>query len=263
MQQTIEQELGHLTRLVGQVACIVLRLDGDGPVELTSINPDLRFPAASLAKIPILVEVARQVNLGTLSWDTYYTLPEAARVEGSGVLVDLEPDLRLTLRDLAHLMIAISDNSAANMLLYIVGMEAVNSTMRDLGLATTTLGRRFMDFAARKSGRENWTTAGDMALLLSYLCSDLLPEREQMQTILLRQNDNSLLSGCWSEETPFAHKTGGLPGILHDVGILYPPGTSSTHTPLILVALTDNLPDEPFTRYVLARVGKLIFDSYR
>ena len=255
MQKTIETTLASLG---GRYACIVLQLDEAAPGELVSLNSDLLFPAASLAKLPILIEVARQVEAGKLSWETRYRVTEAACVQSAGVLADLLPDLQPTLHDLAHLMIAISDNTAANMLLDLVGMQAVNATMLQLGLASTWLERRFIDFDARRSGRENWTTAADMALLLSYLCTELLPDNERMLNMLLCQNDRTILPAYWGEDVPFAHKTGGLPGIIHDAGILYPPHAPTV--PYILVALTSDMEDEPLTRYTLARVGEAIYN---
>jgi beta-lactamase class A len=184
---------------------------------------------------------------------------KAASVNNTGVLADLLPDLQPTLHDLAHLMIAISDNTAANMLLDLVGMQAVNAAMLQLGLTSTRLERRFIDFDARGSGRDNWTTTADMALLLSYLCTGLLPDNERILNMLLCQNDRTILPAYWDEEIPFAHKTGGLPGIIHDAGILYPPHASKT--PFILVVMTSDVADEPLARYTLARVGGVIYSS--
>src|ERR1700738_2066151 len=154
MQKTIE--LG-LTSLGGRFACIVIQLDKAAPKELVMINADMSFPAASLAKLPILVEVARQVGSGHLSWETRYKVSETASVNNTGVLADLLPDLQPTLHDLAHLMITISDNTAANMLLNLVGMQTINVTMQQLGLTSTYLERHFIDFEARKAGRDTWT----------------------------------------------------------------------------------------------------------
>lgn len=256
MQAIIERELAALG---GHCACIVVRVDHEVPRELVSLDPERVFPAASLAKLPILVEVARQVEFGQLSWEQRYSVADAARVPSSGVLADLSPDQRPTLHDLAHLMIAISDNTASNMLLDLVGMEAVNSTMRNLGLTATRVERRFIDFEARKAGRDNWTTAADMALLLSFFCTDLLPGKEFMLKMLLRQNDYNLLPAYWGEDVPFAHKTGGLEGILHDAGILYPPANPAV--PYILVALTAEQPDVPLTMFTLARIGRIIYNN--
>lgn len=256
MQASIGRELA---KLAGRYACVVMRMVEDVPEELVSLSPESVFPAASLAKVPILVEVARQVEFGQLSWETRYTVTDAARVASAGVIGELSPGLRPTLRDLAHLMITISDNSASNMLLDLVGMEAVNTTVRNLGLTSTRIERRFMDFEARKAGRDNRTSAADMALLFSFFCTELLPGKETMLRMLVRQNDYTLLPAYWGEDVPFAHKTGGLEGILHDAGILYPP--THPEAPLIIVVLTAEQPDVPLTRLVLARVGKIIYSE--
>lgn len=259
MQAEIERELATLR---GNSSCIVIRLEEASPKELVSINPERRFPAASLAKVPILVEVARQVEFGTLAWDTRYTIPVAAHARSSGVLADLTADLRPTLHDLALLMIAISDNTASNVLLDIVGMEAVNVTMHQLGLYETHIERHFMDDAARKAGQENWTTAGDMALLLSFFCADVLPGRDEMLKMLLRQNDDSTIRAYWDEGIPYAHKTGELAGIVHDAGILNPPyPQQATQPPLINVVMTAEQNDVPLTRYTMARIGRIILHN--
>ncbi|HCF86284.1 MAG TPA: hypothetical protein DEV72_13905 [Ktedonobacter sp.] len=254
MQASIEQELSTLG---GHVACVVIRMTDEVPQELVSINADHVFPAASLAKVPLLIEVARQVEFGMLCWETRYLVWEGARVASDGVIADLSADLQPTVQDLAHLMIAISDNTASNMLLDIVGMDAVNATMSNLGLTDTRIERRFIDFEARKAGYDNWTTAADMALLYSFFFTELLPGKKKMLKMLLRQNDYTILPAYWGEKTPFAHKTGGLAGIIHDAGILYAP--THPETPLIIVIMTSEQVDEPLTRYTLARVGRIIY----
>jgi beta-lactamase class A len=215
--------------------------------------------------------VARQVAHGKLSWEECYAVPPTARVQSDGVLGDLSPGLRMTLHDIAHLMITISDNTASNLLLDLVGMDAVNATMHDIGLTSTRLERHFIDFAARQAGLDNWTTAEDMTLLFSYLCTHHLANSESLLRILLRQNYNSLLPAYWGDDVPFAHKTGGLAGIIHDAGILYPPYTPhvrsgkgrSGRTAYIIVALTADQPDVPFTSYILSRIGKIIYDAVK
>jgi len=259
MQAEIERELATLR---GKSSCIVMRLEEASPQELVSISPEQRFPAASLAKVPILVELARQVEFGPLAWDTRYTVPANARVTSDGVVADLSTELRPTLRDLAHLMITISDNTASNVLLDLVGMETVNETMHQLGLFDTRIERHFIDFAARKAGKENWTTAGDMALLLSLFCADVLPGRNEMLTMLLRQNDNTSVPAYWNEGVPYAHKTGELVGILHDAGILYPPYPQpATQPALVIVVMTAEQDDIPLTRYTMAQIGRIIVQN--
>lgn len=256
MQNDIEM---LLARLGGRAACVAISQEQDGPREMVSIKPNEVFPAASLAKVPILVELARRLSQpdSAYSWETRLEVPEEARVSSDGVLADLSPNLRPTIQDVAHLMITISDNTASNILLDLLGMEAINATMRDLGLRETRLERRFIDFAARRAGRDNWTTAADMVQLFEHIYHGRVPEHERLIKILLRQNYYHILPGYWGEDEPFAHKTGGLEGIMHDAGILFR-APDNWQQPLILAVLTAEQPDLPLTQLHLARVGRTI-----
>lgn len=248
-----------LNGLGGRVACLAQCVEQEEPRTLCSLNADDVFPAASLAKVPILVELARQLARpeSEYSWETRLEVPEAARVPSDGVLADLSPDLRPTIHDVAHLMITISDNTASNLLLDLLGMESVNASMRELGLRNTRLERRFIDFEARRAGRDNWTTAADMVLLFTHIYAGRVPEHERLLKILLRQNDYHILPAYWGEEAPFAHKTGGLEGIIHDAGILFR-APDDLRRPLIIALLTAAQDDVPLTQLTLARVGRVL-----
>lgn len=99
-----------------------------------SINGDKLFPMASAFKIPILVEVFRQVEAGKFSLDDRVELTADDRTLGSGILTLMSPGLKPTVHDLATLMIILSDNQATDMLLNKVGAENVTATMRKFGL---------------------------------------------------------------------------------------------------------------------------------
>ena len=252
-----------LSRLGGRAACAAISQEQAGPRVLVEINPGAVFPAASLAKVPILVELARRLARPDCeySWETRLEVPNEARVASDGVLADLSPDLRPTIQDVAHLMITISDNTASNMLLDLLGMEAINATMRELGLRETRLERRFIDFEARRAGRDNWTTAAEMVQLFEHIYHGRVPERDRLIKMLLRQNHYELLSAYWGEDEPFAHKTGGLAGIKHDAGILFR-ALDNWQQPLIIAALTSEQPDLPLAQLHLARVGRVLRQSW-
>lgn len=99
-----------------------------------AINPDRLFSTASVYKIPIMVEVYRQVDAGRLRLSDRLPMPDSQRVIGSGVLQKLDAGLAPTIRDLVMLMIIISDNTATHMLQELVGGDATTATMRQLGI---------------------------------------------------------------------------------------------------------------------------------
>ncbi|MBN2205186.1 MAG: serine hydrolase, partial [Thermoleophilia bacterium] len=97
-------------------------------------SADERFPLASVFKIPVMVEVMRQVDRGVLRLDERLTLTEADKSPGS-TLIHCHPGLAMTVRDLLYLMITLSDNTATDMLWRRIGLGSVNAAMTALGLA--------------------------------------------------------------------------------------------------------------------------------
>src|SRR5581483_5780487 len=99
---------------------------GGGVVGLSIIGPggdrfsyqgDHAIPAASTVKIPIMIEIYRQVDRRERSLDDLSTLRDEDKAPGSGVLLHLHDGVQLTLNDLIYLMISISDNTATNLLI--------------------------------------------------------------------------------------------------------------------------------------------------
>ena len=125
------------------VAAIAARLGGTVGVAARNlasgaelhIAADELFPMASCFKIPVMVEVMRQVDAGALRLDDRLTLTEADKSPGS-TLIHCHEGLRPSVRDLLYLMITLSDNTATDMLWRLVGLGSVNETMRRLGLET-------------------------------------------------------------------------------------------------------------------------------
>jgi beta-lactamase class A len=97
------------------------------------VNADVCFPMASCFKVPVMVEVMRQVDAGSLRLDDRLTLCETDKSPGS-TLIHCREGLRPSVRDLLYLMITLSDNTATDMLWRLVGLGAVSETMRSLGL---------------------------------------------------------------------------------------------------------------------------------
>lgn len=106
-----------------------------------SINGDRMFPMASAYKIPILVEVFRQAEAKKFSLEDRIQLADSDRTLGSGILTLMSPGLSPTIKDLATLMIILSDNQATDILLNKVGAENVTATMRSFGLKNIRVDR--------------------------------------------------------------------------------------------------------------------------
>ena len=96
--------------------------------ETWSRQGDVRFPSASTAKIPIMIEIHRMVDRGTIAFDDLHRLEPTEKSPGSGVLRYLHGGLELSLADLVYLMMSISDNTATNILIELAGMDRINAT---------------------------------------------------------------------------------------------------------------------------------------
>lgn len=200
-----------------RVSVAIRDLGGDGVYAHNQRDP---FPAASTVKLLILVAVAREVAAGRVALDTAVPLPAGTRVGGSGVLNWLPSVTRLSVQDLAWLMTAISDNTASNALLDLVGFPAVERVVADLALERTALVRHFM---RPQPGRENTTSANDLVTLLTAIYRALCAPRAQcdwMLTVLADQQVRDRLARYLPEDVTFAGKSGWQSGISHDAGIV-------------------------------------------
>jgi len=224
------------------------------------INPDMVFPAASMIKVPIMYEIMRQAAAGIIHLDDSIVVTHGDHVGGAGILSELRPDITMTIKELVMLMIILSDNTATNMLIDLIGMDAINHTMTNLGLKSTVLRRQMMDFAAARAGKENDTCAADLARLFGVIVGSLdLPHEycSQMVDILKRQQVRDKLPFYLPEEIVLAHKTGTLPGVEHDGGILFLPVSS-----YIICILTADLEVNYQGLQLVASIGKIIYDHF-
>ena len=217
-------------------------------------NAGRPFPAASTIKTAILVALYREVDAGRLDLDRQLAVSAAAKVPGSGVLTWLRDGLRLPVADLAYLMIAISDNTASNLILDLVGPDRVRATIADLGLTGTALNRRFLGRAPGPGEPENWTTAADLVALFAAIATDRAaspPSCAAMRATLALQQHRDRLPRLLPETCRYAGKTGSLPALTHDAGLVETPrGT------LALAVLTRGLDDPWAADALIGRVAR-------
>ena len=105
--------------------------------EVVSLDPDAPVPTASVIKLTALYEAMIEVRAGRLRWDDRLTLTKADQVEGSGVLGQLDTPHALTFKDALSLMVTLSDNTATNLVIDHVGLNAINARSREIGLMQT------------------------------------------------------------------------------------------------------------------------------
>ncbi|MDP9095027.1 MAG: class A beta-lactamase-related serine hydrolase, partial [Pseudomonadota bacterium] len=165
----------------------------------------------------------RQIDVGKLSLEKRHTLRPEDKATGSGVVANLHGGIELTLGDLAYLMMSISDNSSTNILIDRVGQERVNATMRDLGMAGSTLGRRMRGMLADAKEQENWAVPDDyvraIAALLAGSAASADACTRMLQLLESQQNERRIARHLPRTDRPrWGSKTGRLPGVTNDVG---------------------------------------------
>lgn len=234
-------------RAQGYVGEVGLRVCDVLGRELFALNPARVFPAASTIKVPLLILALEWAQAGRLDLEGRVTLQAADRVPGAGVLHELGPGLALTWRDVLTLMIVVSDNTATNLVIEQLGMDAVNGWLNAHGWTDTRLvgklqlppeGRN----AAQLRGERNRTTALEQTDILGRLVrGDLLDAAHTALAldILERQQFRDLIGrGVPRAENGehlyrLASKSGELSGVHHDVGVLYTP------RPLVIALLSE------------------------
>ena len=188
------------------------------------LNADELLPTASTIKIAVLAEFCRQVQQGKLKFTDLYTLDPSDLVGGSGITSALTPGVtRLTMRDVAALMVSVSDNSAANVLIDRVGMDNVDRLLDSLGLVHTRLRRKMMDIKAAAEGRENVASPREMMLLLEALYQDRVLNKQLTDDYfnLLSVHKESYIPRELPEDLRVANNSGELEGVRNDCGVVF------------------------------------------
>ena len=186
------------------------------------INGSELFSAASIIKIPVLLQLFRSIDLNQVSLYDEMTLTEYYRSEGSGGLQFKAENSKYTFDYLARVMITDSDNSATNMIMSKIGsMTDVNQGIRDWGLKHTHVKTWLPDLQGT-----NHTTAKDLAVMLYNIENPKflsMSSRERIFDYMGHVKNNRLIQAGLGNGASFLHKTGDIGKMLGDAGIVYTP----------------------------------------
>ena len=192
--------------------------------ESFGINETLVFPQGSAIKIPILMEVWKQAREGAFRLEDRRPVPKEVMVAGSGVLQFFSDGRsELSIRDLAVLMIVLSDNTATNILIDLVGKDRINRTMAALGCEHTKVQRRMIDEAASARDEENVSTPSEAVRIMKILHDGTFLDRkecDEMLEILKYPKGGGIKRGL-PPSVPVAFKPGGIAGVETEWAIVY------------------------------------------
>jgi beta-lactamase class A len=206
------------------------------------LNEDEVFAQASSIKITVLANLYLQAQQGKLKLTDLYTVQSADLVPDSDIMGGLTPGVtRITLHDLATMMVAVSDNSATNVLIDRVGMQNVDAMLDALSLTHTRLRRKMMDLQAAKEGRENISTPREMMTLLDAIYHGKVLNKESTADFfkMLSTNKDSWIPSDLPAGLKVANKPGSLEAVRNDSGIVFVEGR-----PYVICVMTSFLRNE-------------------
>jgi beta-lactamase class A len=242
----------------------------DGKSELL-LDPDKPFHAASTMKVPVMIELFRQVQAGALSLDESLPIRNQFRsiVDGSPYTLSVGDDSdsevyaavgkSLTLGKLCELMITVSSNFAANLLIERLGVDNIRRTVTSLGADGMQVLRGVEDQKAFDKGMNNTTTARGLMVLLERLAHGAAvgPDADKkMIDILERQKFNDAIPAGVPAGVVVAHKTGNITRIHHDAAIVLAP------RPYILVVLVRGIEDQKKSAALIADLSRAIYEAH-
>lgn len=232
-------------------------------VDLTSGDrverlPSAVFATASTIKLAILYELFKQADEGKLSLDTVRPLDRQQVVGGTGVLAELTAPA-MPLRDYATLMVVLSDNTATNVLVDVVGMTNVTARMASLGLKDTKLRRKMIDLAAARRGDENVSTPSEIARLLEilYRGEGLKKESQEALLAILKKSKTTPMRRGIPPGVAVANKPGTLEGVEVDAGIVYLQGR-----PYVLSVMTTYLTQNAAGEAAITSASQAAFEYF-
>ena len=225
------------------------------------INAEEPYRAASVIKIPILYELHRKHEKENLNLAATHNVNASNICVGSGVIRNLHKPLNLTLKDLATLMITVSDNSATNELIDLVSMTAVNSTMQTIGLRHTALRRKMLGSTGGEIpfDRDNLMSPQDVILLLKeiYSAKHLSQEScDSMLNIMKEQQFTESIPRYLPEDVVFAAKSGAVRSVSNDVAIIY------LRKPIGVAVMCMDLEHSAYGSDAIAKIGRAVYEHY-
>lgn len=267
-----KKEIERIIGLSGAEVSVIYRpLNAAAGGEIL-IGPDVVYHAASTMKVPVMIELFRQVDAKTLSLDDTVIVSNVFHsiVDGSEFTLETTDEgdgaahrslgKAMTYRDLCEAMITISSNLATNVLMEKLGVERIRLTVTRLQAPGMKVLRGVEDQKAFDKGMSNETTARALLTLLTAIGNGTAGSKagcDEMQAILKRQKFNDGIPAGLPKDIPVGHKTGTITKIHHDAGIVYAP------QPYVLVVMTRGMADEKKSDLLIAEISRLVYDAVK
>jgi beta-lactamase class A len=288
-----------IPRAAGNVGVAIKHFESGAEV---LINASDTYPMASAYKLPILVELFYQRMEGKLTLDDRIELTPGDLHVGSGAIIALfdPPGVQLSIRNIINMMMRISDNSAADILLNRLGPANVTTRMKALGLESIRVDRTTQEMildqsgldysrygslpvrevrklldeidartAAEANARFNNTdkdtaTPSEMNRILEKLFQGEIVDRatsdEIIEILKECQTGPARIPGLLPPGTVVAHKTGTISGSTNDMGIVFLPYNAGHLA--ITVLMKEGRANAADRERVIAEIARYAYDYF-
>ena len=226
--------------------------------DMLSINNE-KTVSASVIKIYIMIEAYNQIKNGKIYLSDVVTLKNDMKAEGSGIILNQPEGTKYTVQELIDLMMLKSDNTAANIIIDMIGMNKINDRIKALGCINTELNRKMMDQNAINTGIENYTSVEDLCLTFTKLynsqCID--DEYDKYMLDLMKKNEaKSKIPNKLPNGVEVANKSGEYTGVQNDAGIVF------TDKGAYVICVTTEKGNEENQVNAISDISKEIYDAY-
>lgn len=223
-------------------------------------NENVQMTSAGCMKLAVAVSVLKYVEDGKGEFLDRIKIEEEDKVYGTGILHEFS-NREYTIFELLVAMLIQSDNTAANKLIDIVGMDNINEDIIAQGLKNTKLNRKTSDERAVSSGIENITSALDLSKIWKHLYNGTFLSKENstmLMDILQRQQMKNKLALYIPDDLKYeiSSKTGDKASVENDTALIHTQKGSFTFT-----VLSMGIPNSVYGTVTLAKCGKMMWDS--
>lgn len=251
----LEKQLQNLSSLYPSIHPSIFVWDYNSG-NYAGINSNEEFSAASIIKIPVLIQLFRSIEAGQLTIFDTMELTDFYRAEGSGSLQFKASNSNWSIDTLARIMITESDNSATNMLMSKIGsMTDVNSGIKQWGLKNTKVNTWLPDMNGT-----NITTTEDLARMLYNIDNPeflSVSSREKIFDYMGHVHNDRLIPAGLGAGAVFLHKTGDIGKMLGDAGIVYAPNGKK-----YVVAILANRPyNSSLGKDFIVKASEIIYNN--
>ena len=223
-------------------------------------NENVSMVAAGCMKLPIAVSLIKAVEDKKVDFMDKIKIQSSDKVFGTGIIHEFN-EREYTVFELLVIMLIQSDNTAANKIIDIVGMEQINEDILAMGLKNTKLNRKTNDERINVEGVENFTSAYDLSRIWKHLANGTFLNKENGQMlidILRRQQIKNKIALYIPDDlkVEISSKTGDKKGVENDTELIHTQKGNFACT-----VMSSEIPNSVYGTVTLAKSGKMMWDN--